>query len=262
MNLLVNNWNMLKKETNIVVKKILKNKWKILTIEKIKKMFEDLWIEWNFYKKIYFLKNWWYLVSLKKDLYYVKDVDEDFDEEDLIQRFYWKILYWWLKDHYWNNYFIWWIKSLEIWNNNFDVPDKIVIVNPYKRSTETILKWKKVFSTVYHAKWMDDLKFFKLLKKNTERVYVDGKKFNIANYELSLLESLYSVSSLEQRYVEELVKKNIRKNYKRIRLDIIETFLKLWKYGSSCVKLYELSRLIRPDFAEKLKNILKKWYYF
>lgn len=253
---------MLKKETNIIVKKLLKNKWKILTIEKIKKMFEDLWVEWNIYKKIYFLKNWGYLVSLKKDLYYVKDVSEEVDEEDIIQRFYWKLLYSWLKQQYWNDYLIWWIKALEIWNNNFDIPDKITIINPYKRSLETLLKWKKIFNTVYKVKSEDPMKFFKFLKKNTEKISIDWKNFIVANYELSLLESLYSLSSLEQRYVEELVKKNIRKNYKRIRLDLIENFLKLGKYGSSCVKLYELARLIRPDFAEKLKNILKKWYYF
>jgi len=247
-------------QINILVKKILKNKWKIITIDELKKILQNL-EQTNIYKKIYYLKNRWYLISLKKDLFFVKEPDQNIDEEEIIEKFYWKILHKYLKNNYWNNYFIWWVKALEFWNNNFSIPEKITIINPFKRSTETILKWKKVFNTLYKIKYFEPEKSFKYFKKQTEKITIDNKNFIIANYELSLLESLYSPSFLEQKYIEELVKKNIRKNSKKINLDVFEYFLKIWKYWEPCKRLYEIASKIKPDFAEKLKKLLLKWYW-
>lgn len=249
------------KQTNIIVKKILKNKWKIINIEQLKKIFQDLEAEKSFYKKIFHLKNKWYLVSIKKDLFYVKEPHIEIDEEEIIDQFYRKILHKYVKENFLNKYFIWGVKALEIWNNNFSTPDKITIVNPYKRATETLLKWKKIFNTTYTIKWFDLDKSFRYFKKQTEKLDINWKKFIVANYELSLLESLYSPNFLEQKYIEELIKKNIRKNHKRINPEIFEYFLKVWKYGSACKRLYEISLQIRPEFAEKLKKILLKWYW-
>jgi hypothetical protein len=47
----------------------------------------------------------------------------------------------------------------------------------------------------------------------------------VACYELSILEALYNIPALEEKYVFELVKKNVRKNYKRIDLSVFEFFL-------------------------------------
>jgi len=41
-----------------------------------------------------------------------------------------------------------------------------------------------------------------------------------------MLESLYSLSDEDERYVIELIKKNIRKNYKKINIEVFEYFLK------------------------------------
>jgi len=65
--------------------------------------------------------------------------------------------------------------------------------------------------------------------------------FFVANYELALLESLYSISVEDERYVIELIKKNIRKNYKKINLEVFEYFLRYGKYGSSIKRIYEIS---------------------
>lgn len=252
-------------KTNIFVKQILKNKHKILTIDKIKKIYQDVNIEdysdKKLYKQIYYSKNKWVLISLKKDLFYIKNSHEDIDIDDIINNFYWKLLKKHTKEQYWNDYFVWGIKSLEIWNNNFFISDKISLINPYKRADEVLLKWKNISNSIYNIKWFDNIKSFKFFKKQTEKMYVDGKIFFVANYELALLESLYSISFEDERYVIELLKKNIRKNYKKIKLDVFEYFLKYWKYGSAIKKIYEISLWIRPDFADKIKEILKKWYW-
>lgn len=248
-------------KTNIIVKKLLKNKNKIIWINDLKKILEDFTSKWTIYKKIFWLKSRWYLLSVKKDLFYIKDSTNKIDVEEVIDNFYRKILKNYIKNSYWQKYFIWWIKALEIRNNNTSVPDKLVLINPYKRANEVLLKWKKIFNTIYNIKWFDTENSFKYFKKQTTKITIDNKNFNIANYELSILESLYSVSEIDKRYIIELIKKNIRKNYKRINIEIFEYFLKVWKYWSSCKLLYEISLWINPIFAERLKNILIKRYW-
>ncbi len=251
-------------QTNNYVKKLLKKKNKIIWIEDLKNMFRsvnDEIADKQIYKQIYYLKNKWFIISLKKDLFYIKNFDEEIDVDDIIEKNYWKILKKYMQEKYVKNYFIWWIKSLEIWNNNFSIPDNLIIINLYKRSSEVILKWKKIQNVNYKIKWFDNEKTFKYFKKQITTTYIDWKSFNISNYELSLLESLYSLSIEDERYVIELVKKNIRRNHKKINVDVFEYFLKHGKYGSSVKKIYELALWIRPDFAEKLQKILKKWYW-
>lgn len=252
-------------KTNNFVKKILKNKHKILDIKKLKQIYKDIIMEdysdKKLYKQIYYAKNKWIILSLKKELFYIKDSKEDIDIDDVINKFYWKMLKKYVKEQYWNNYLIWGIKSLEIWNNNFSIPDKLVLINPYKRVDEVLLKEKKILNKMYKIKWFDDIRSFKFFKKQSTKIHVDAKLFFIANYELSLLESLYSVAVEDERYIIELLKKNIRKNYKKINLEVFEYFLKYWKYWSSIKKIYELSLGIRPDFADRIKDILKKRYW-
>ena len=251
------------KETDIFVKKLLKNKHKILTISQIKDIYLDIEesADSKIYKKIYNLKNKGYILSLKKDLFYIKKPDEDILIDDIVEKNYWKYLKKYLKEQFWVYYFIWGLKSLEIWNNNFSIPDKITIINPYKRSNEVLFKEKNLFLVNYSIKWFDNEKSFKFFKKQTEKLYIDWKPFNVVNYELALLESLYSMPFDEEKYILELVKKNLRKNWKRINLEVFEYFLKYGKYGSSVKRIYEIALWIRPDFADKIKNILKKWYW-
>jgi len=250
--------------SNNYVKKLLKKKNKIIWIEELKKMFRSINDEISnkqIYKQIYYLKNKWFIISLKKDLFYIKNFDEEIDVDDIIEKNYWKILKKYVKEKYSKNYFIWGLKALEIWNNNFSISDNLIIVNLYKRSSEVILKWKKIQNANYKIKWFDNERTFKYFKKQTVTTHIDWKSFNISNYELSLLESLYSLSIEDEKYVLELIKKNIRKNYKKINVEVFEYFLKYGKYGSSVKRIYELALWIRPDFASKIQKILKKWYW-
>jgi len=251
-------------ETNNFVKKLLKSKWKILNIWKIKEIYYDMVdnpSDKKLYKQIYQLKNKWFLLSLKKDLFYIKKADLEITADEIIEDNYWKYLRSYLKEQFGTFYFIWGLKSLEIWNNNFSIPDKITIVNPYKRANEVLFKDRNLFLVDYKIKWFDNEKSFKFFKKQVTKQYIDGKVFYVANYELALLESLYSMPFDEEKYILELVKKNLRKNWKKINLDVFVYFLKYGKYWSSVKKIYELALWIRPDFAEKLKDILKKWYW-
>ena len=247
-------------KTNIIVKKLLKKKGKILHIDEIKKLIEDL-DKKAVYKQIYHLKNKGILLSLKKDLFFIKDPNLEITQEEIIEQIYWKLLKDYTKSNFWQKYFIWWVKALEIWNNNYSIPDKITIVNPYKKSKTILLSWKEIQNTTYNIKWLTPEDSFKKFKKFTEKFLIDNKNFIVANYELSLLESLYNLSFEEEKYVYEIIKKNIRKNYKRINTETFEYFLKLGKYSQSCKKLYQISLTIRPDFAEKLRKIILKWSY-
>lgn len=253
-------------KTNIFVKSLLKKKNKILSIDQLRKIYQQIDLEWftnsKFYKQIYYVKNKWVLLSLKKDLFYVKSPQKDFFLDEIIDENYRKVLKRSLQEKYASNYFIWWIKSLEIWNNNFEIPDKILIVNPYKRSEEVLFTDKYVSNIMYSIKWEGAEKSFRIYKKHTERLHVDWISFFVANYEMSLLDSLYSLPVDQEKYVIELIKRNIRKNHKRIVLENFEYFLKLWKFWSSIRRIYDISMWIRPDFAEKVRDILKRRYYF
>jgi len=249
---------------NNYVKKLLKKKSKIINIDEIKNIFKSIdeqITNKQIYKQIYYLKNRWFLISIKKDLFFIKNTDDTIDVDDVIESYYWKILKKHLQQKYWQNYFISWIKALEIWNNNFSIPNNLIIVNPYKRSFEILLKERKLQNVNYCLKWLDIDKSFKFFKKQTTKTYIDNKLFNIANYELSVIDSLYSLAGEDEKYTIELIKKNIRKNHKKINIKIFEYFLKYWKYGSSIKKLYEISLWIRPDFADKIHKILKRWYW-
>lgn len=253
-------------KTDIFVKSLLKKKDKILDVEQLKKLYKQVDPEWftdsKFYKQVYYVKNKWVLISLKKDLFYVKSSQKEITFDEIVEKYYRKILKNYLQEKFWNNYFISWVKSLEIWNNNFEIPDKLPIINPYKRSEDVLFKDKNILNIRYSIKWENFEKSFKIYKKQTEKTYIDWNMFILANYELSLLDALYSLSSEQEKYVVELLKKNIRKNYKKICVENFEYFLKLGKYWSSVKKIYEITLWIRPDFAEQIKQILKKRYYF
>lgn len=248
---------------NIIVKNLLKYKNKLIWIDKIKEIIKELldsdFSENKAYKIIYQLKNKWYLVNLKKSIFLVKWPEKDYDEKQLLETFYRSITKKHCSDFLTGKRYIWWLKALELNLTNYDIPDELLIVNEEKQSTETIMFDKQIFFKKYESDWKSLFNFF---NKYTKKIYIWKNLFPIANLELSILESLYNPSYPNKWYIEETIKKVIRKNKKYINLSIIEETLKNNKHHTSINRLYKLCMWIDPELSENIKNIIKKYSYF
>ncbi len=248
---------------NIVVKKILKYKNKLLEIEKIKEIIKNIldteYSEPKTYKMIYYLKNRWYIESLKKDTFFIKNPEKTYKEQELVENFYWEML----KKHC-NNYikwkrYIWWLKALELNISSFEIPEEILIVNSKKQATEVIIWEKKWLFKTYSSNKKDLLPLF---YKYTKKIGIKNQLYPIANLELAIIETLYNQSIINKWYWEELIKKIVRRLWKSLDIKIFEDFLKNNKHHSAINKLYKISQITNPILAEDLKKIIKKYSYF
>ena len=211
------------------------------------------------YKIIHQLKNRWYLVNLKKSIFLVKDPDKEYSEDQLLESFYREILKKHCKDFTeWKRY-IWWLKALELNLTNYDIPEEILVVNEKKQSNETIIFSKQIILKTYES---DKKSLFNILNKITKKIYIWKNVFPIANTELAMLESLYNTSIINKWYVEEIIKKILRKQKKTLNYEVFEQVLRNNKHHSSINRLYRLSLWIDPEISEKLKNLIKKFSYF
>lgn len=247
---------------NTIVKNLSKTKWKIISTDKIKKLVENVLLE-NYndqktYKTIYYLKNRWYLISLKKDIFFVSSPDMKLNQEFLVDKFYWQILKQHCKKYLKNDRYIWWLKALELNTWNYLVPDEINIINSYKQSKEVII-WDKYWS--FKAYKSKNRILFNTLKKFVNKIKIGKHSLITANLELSILESLYNPDILTKKYTEELVKKLLKKNKKNFNFENIEKIIKLWKHHSSLNRLYNLSKFIDEKLSNKFLKILKKYSF-
>ncbi len=254
---------MTKSNFDIVVKRILKHKNKLIWIEKIKEIIQNIldtnYSESKSYKIIYHLKNKWYLLTLKKSIFLVKDTEKEYDEPQLLEMFYRSIVKKHCKDFVPGKRYIWWVKALELNITNFDIPEEVLIVNETKQSTETVMFDKQVLFKVYES---DKKSLFSFFNKFTKKIYIGKNVFPVANIELSILESLYNPSIVNKGYIDELIKKILRKNKKHLNTKIREDILKKNKHHSSINRLYKLALSIDPTLSDKLKAIIKKYSYF
>ena len=207
---------------------------------------------------IYHLKNKWYLLNLKKGLFLVKNPEKKYQEQQLLEMFYWSIVKRHCKEFANNKWYIWGIKALELNITNFDIPEELLIINEQKQSLETLMFEKQVSFKTYES---GDKNLFNIFKKFTKNMYVWKNVFPIANIELAILESLYNPSVVNRWYTEELIKKIIRKNRKNLDLTVFEEILKSGKHHSSVNRLYKISLSIDPELSENLKDIIKKYSY-
>lgn len=248
---------------DIVVKNLLKHKNKLIWIDKIKEIIQKIldsdYSESKSYKLIYHLKNKWYLITLKKSIFLVKDPEKEYEDHQLIEMFYRAILKKHCKDFVDSKRYIWWTKALELNLTNFDSPEEILIVNENKQSNETLMFDKQIILKKYES---DNQNLFNFFNKFTRKIYIGKNVFPVANIELSILESLYNPSVINQWYIQELVKKILRKNKKHLNIDIRAEVLKKNKHHSSINRLYKLSMWIDPTLSESIKNIIKKYSYF
>jgi hypothetical protein len=67
---------------------------------------------------------------------------------------------------------------------------------------------------------------------------------------------------IAQGYINELVKKTIRKYHTTLDMTVWEAILRKNKHNTSINRLYTLTKTIDPDLADKLKGLIKKYGYF
>lgn len=247
-----------------LVKKLIKHKGKLVDGAKIASFLKSSLVEkfsiQKMYKIIYYLKIRGYLENIKKNIFFVKDPDRTYTQEEIVDLFYRTIVKKHCADFLKGNRYIWGIKALELNLASYDVPDDLSIVNQYKQATEVVMFDKQIIFKTYGKNKIDNL--FKFFWKLTKKVRVGKHTFPIAGLELAILESLYNPWMITQGYINELVKKVIRKHHKTLDIGLWESILRKNKHNTSINRLYDLTKSIAPDLADKLKGLIKRYGYF
>lgn len=208
------------------------------------------------YKLVYYLKLRGYLVVLRRNLFLIKDSDQEFSQDSSLLLHYRKILNEDMRSAFGNKRYIWGLKALEIHMMDYDIIDDILIVNPSKQASEVVLFDKMMQMKTYSNNKKNLISSF---CKYTERVVIGREKLLVARWELALLETLYNSPILQKAYAEEMIKKWVRKHKKTFDLWVIEGVLRLWKHNSSVNRLAGLVRSIDPALSEKLMELVRKF---
>lgn len=234
-----------------------------MEINKIKEIIRNIldseYSEQKTYKMIYYLKNRWYIESLKKDTFFIKNPEKSYQEQELVEKFYREMLKKHCNDYLEGKRYIGWLKALELNISSYEIPEEILIVNAKKQATEVIVGQKKWLFKTY---WSNKKNLFPLFYKHTRKISINNQLYPVANLELAIIETLYNQSIINQKYWEELIKKIIRKFGKSIQIKIFEEFLKNNKHHSAINKFYRISQTINPTLADELKSIIKRYSYF
>lgn len=255
---------------NIFVEKVLKRKWKLVSDEQIQKMVSESmgenYTRAKWYKLVHLAKNKGHIVSLRKDLYYVpapqqdtKDTILSFEEQEnnIIEKWYRAILHDHIKKYCDNKCLITWTTALQIFLQNYEIPETITLISANKQAVETVVRDKKVA-----VKKMKSGKtsLYLPLKQKARKISVRGKSFYTTSLSVSLLEALYA-NTENELLTNELCKKIIRKYRKQLdRIEMID-LLRKGKYHSSINKLYKLARGIDDKYAQFIMDIIKKHSY-
>lgn len=212
------------------------------------------------YKIIYHLKSKWYVISCKKDLFYIKPPESQITQEDIIAQRYHKLL----KQHCTadtsNNRYIWGISALEYhYGASYLNTDEVIIINDLKTATEVICFDK----TITYKSYRDSTKssIFPQTKKYATLSQVGSIKIRVANLELAIIESLYSPSTTQQAYTIELVRKLLKKHKKTLNWSVLEFIIKLGKFHSSYNRLYQIAQQVDSTMADIIYDLIKRYSY-
>ncbi len=239
-----------------------KQKKKIITSDDLKKfIYLSFWESTpisKIYKVTFQLRNRWFLLPIRKDLFYINNPEKSITSEELEEQRYRKLL----KDHCNGNskhWYVWWLTALEIhlhWNG-ITIPESIMIVNKEKQTMETLMFERQISFKKFETKWKNLIS--NLIKQTNEVNMTNCKKILVANLELSILECLYNFDTANRWYIEECIKKAVKKNGKTLNMKNLEMIIKLWKHNTSLNRLYSLIKGLYPSLAEWIKNLIKKY---
>ena len=241
-----------------------KQKKKILSSNDLKKyIYLTFWESTpisKIYKVTFQLRNRWYLIWLRKDLFYITNPEKPITAEEIEEQRYRKLL----KDHCnWvcKQRYIWGLTALEIhlhWNG-VTIPETVTIINKEKQTIETIVFEKQIAFKKFETKWKNLIP--QLIKQTIEVNMTNSKNLPIANLELSILECLYNFDTTNKWYIEECIKKAIKKNGKKLNLQNLEIIIKLWKHNTSLNRLYSLTKITYPTLSEEINKLIKKYWF-
>lgn len=245
-----------------VVELLLKYKHKIIDIAAIRRIclsvMDAAYDDKKMYKLLYYLKNRWYLLTLKKNIYFVKLIDQEYTSDWLLDRFYWKLVKQHCKSYVRGNRYIGGLKALELHFAVYDIPDEIMIVNQEKQSTEVIMFDKKVLFKTYIS---NKKNLFSLYKKHIDILDLGLIKMPVVCKEIALLESLYNPSIVHKWYIDWLVKKFLKKYKSILDPDIWVLIVRNNKHHSSLNRLYLLAQQVDKKLAKTIWAIIKKYSY-
>jgi predicted transcriptional regulator of viral defense system len=246
-----------------IIIEISKKKWKILTIEEMKALIQkhllDEFSEAKCYKLLYYLKKKWHLLSLKKDIYYITDPQQERSEYEIIHGVYWDIVHAHCNATCWNKTkrYIGWMKAFELHLLEYAIPDTILIVTKEKQALETVLQWKTILFKTYTNKKNT---LFSTFAKHTSMIKLGKYVLPVANLELAMLETLYNIDPLTERLFTAKAQKYIKK-IKQLDFTVIKDALQIWKHHTSCNRLYKILKTVRPQLAaELLQYIKQRWF--
>ena len=249
---------------NKIVNKLLIKRWKVMMKSDIFEIIDpEKKDKYNslINKTIYRLKIEWVIISLKAWVYIIPSEDDlKLNKIDLIEKYYFKLLKKYIVFFVWNNYYISWKKSLEIWLKNFEVPEKVFIVNRNLNKKIKFWNYEIIFKTI---SWNINNKKTNIYSKLSEYIeikIIEWIDIKISNLELALVESALIDDS--NGIPLELLNKAIKKYSKVFKTDI---FYEVWslKFIMSFNRLKELSKNIDKKLYLVFLDIVKKnWWLF
>lgn len=141
------------KSFDIVVKRLIKQKGKLIDIQKIADVLEHIQDEkttlQKAYKMVYYLKNRGHLENIKKNVFFVKDPETTISQEVILDRFYWSLVKKHCREFLSSARYIGGIKALELNLSSYAIPDELLVVNLQKQATEVIMFDKQVVFKTY-----------------------------------------------------------------------------------------------------------------
>ena len=254
----------MQKPIDKLIQNLLKQKKKIISLNDLKKLINASFWEntpiSKIYKITFQLKNRQYLMSLRKELFYITNPEHPIKPEEIEEQLYRRLF----KEHCnWvsKKWYIWWLTALEIhlhwaW---ITLPEIITVINEKKQATETLIFDKQIAFKKFESKWKNMIP--SLMKLTNKVTMINCKNIPISNLELSILECLYNFDTTNKWYIEECIKKAIKKNWKTLNISTLETIIKLWKHNTSLNRLYSLTKLSYPNLSEEIKKLIKKYWF-
>ncbi|MDD3646284.1 MAG: hypothetical protein PHH06_02640 [Candidatus Gracilibacteria bacterium] len=208
-------------------------------------------------KTIYKLKSQGVIVSVRNGVYIVPDkLDKNLNEVDLIEKYYYNLLKKYISFTVGASYYISGEKALELHMKNFEIPEKIVVVNRSVNKKILIGNYTIIFKTILSTENQKKINLYSRLSRFTDSIYYNSIQFKVSNIELSLIESGV-INDNENGLNISLITKAIKKYGGVFKHDTFREIAK-FKYIMSFNRLKELSRNINPSLSALFLDVIKQ----
>jgi len=243
-----------------IVNKMLKKWWKIFFKNDIFEIIDpEKKDKYKNYlnKIIYRLKSENIIISLKAWVYIVPSQDDkNLNKIDLIEKYYLRLLKKYISYYVGSSYYISWKKALEIQMKNYEVQEKIYLINNKINKKIKIWSYEIIFKTISWKTNNKKINLYSIFNKYVIVKNIDNIDFKVSCLELSLIETAL-VNDIEIWIPIELLSKTIKKYSKVFNNDI---FYEVWKYKyiMSFNRLKEISKTIDESLYNVFLDIIKK----